>query len=113
MTAMYFHLARYGEDLLRPTLAGIAIVLLSTIFYVTQFNPGIEKTFHFIGSTQLGNQTQWEKAFERSFADFIPILPLGGSNFLIDDIIKLFGGVLSFALLAIALRRKFERKFRH
>jgi hypothetical protein len=30
---------------------------------------------------------------------------------IIDYIIKIFGGGLTFVLLAIALRRKFERKY--
>jgi uncharacterized protein YjbI with pentapeptide repeats len=123
LTAWYYHLARYGEDLLRPTLAGIIIVLLSTILWLTQSNPSTEPKLciscdhllsHFIGLSQVGNQTQWEKAFERGFSDFFPLLPPGSKGtVLIDYIIKILGGVLSFALLAIALRRKFERKFRH
>jgi hypothetical protein len=34
-------LTGFGEDLLRPTLVGIAIVILSTFFFVTQSNPSL------------------------------------------------------------------------
>jgi hypothetical protein len=59
------------------------------------------------------NSTHSLKAFERSFADFLPLLPLGSDIKIgvIDYIIKIVGGVLTFGLLAIALRRKFERKY--
>ena len=53
------------------------------------------------------------KAFERSFSDFLPLLPQGSDIKIgiIDYVIKIVGGVLTFGLLAIALRRKFERKY--
>jgi hypothetical protein len=51
----------------------------------------------FVGFAQAGNYTHWLKSFERSIADFVPLLPLGG--------------VLTFGLIAIALRRSFERKY--
>ena len=53
------------------------------------------------------------KAFERSLADFLPLLSLGGETKvrIIDYLIKIVGGPLTFGLLAIALRRKFERKY--
>ncbi|MBD0359379.1 MAG: hypothetical protein ICV56_01520 [Nitrososphaeraceae archaeon] len=53
------------------------------------------------------------KSFERSFTDFIPLLPMGSEIKVevIDYIIKIVGGALTFGLLAIALRRKFERKY--
>jgi hypothetical protein len=55
------------------------------------------------------------KAFERSIAGFIPLLPLG-SNIkvgIIDYVIKIVGGAVTFGLIAIALRRRFERRYRH
>jgi hypothetical protein len=68
---------------------------------------------HVTGFTQLGNHIQWEKAFERSFANFLPLLSLGTDIKIgiVDYIIKIVGGVLTFGLIAIALRRKFERKY--
>ncbi len=55
------------------------------------------------------------KAFEISIAGFIPLLPLG-SNIevgIIDYVIKIVGGAVTFGLIAIALRRRFERRYRH
>jgi hypothetical protein len=53
------------------------------------------------------------KAFERSFVDFLPLLSLGEDIKvgIIDYVLKIVGGALTFGLLAIALRRKFERKY--
>jgi hypothetical protein len=53
------------------------------------------------------------KAFERSIADFDPILSLGSDIKvgIIDYVVKIVGGGLTFGLLLIALRRKFERKY--
>jgi hypothetical protein len=150
----YYHLSRYGEDLLRPTLAGIVIVVLSTLLWLTQENPTLEPTlpsiqdilfhtvsnssnstsiiaqaFHnittnttlatpmgenrFVGVEQFGNGTQWQKAFERAIADFVPLLPLGSNTKVgvIDYVIKIAGGAVTFGLIVIALRRRFERKY--
>ena len=51
-------------------------------------------------------------AFQRSIADFLPLLslPTGIRQGVIDYITKIVGGVLTFGLLAIAFR-KFERKY--
>lgn len=61
----------------------------------------------------IANHTQWQKAFERSFADFLPLLPLGSEIQvgLSDYVIKILGGALTFGSIAITLRRKFERKY--
>jgi hypothetical protein len=69
----------------------------------------------FAGLDKVLNPDQWSKAFERSIGDFLPVITLP-SNFkigLMDFLIKIVGGALTFALLAIALRRRFERRFRH
>jgi hypothetical protein len=40
LTGWYYHLSRYGESIWRPTLAGVVIVLLATLFWLTvQSNP--------------------------------------------------------------------------
>jgi hypothetical protein len=114
LIGLYYHLLRYGEDLLRPALIGVVVVFLSTLFWLIQANPIHEPSFsHVVGFTRAGNGTHWLKAFERSFADFLPLLSLGSDTKvgIIDYIIKIVGGVLTFGLLAIALRRKFERKY--
>ncbi len=123
----YYHLSRYGEDLLRPTLAGILIVSLSTSFWLTQSRPTLEPTLNltyikpeianhtstFILLKNATNYMHLLKAFQRSIADFIPLLPLGGDTKVgaIDYVIKLVGGAVTFGLIAIALRRRFERKY--
>lgn len=62
---------------------------------------------------QAGNLTHWLTAFERSLVDFSPLLSLPGDIKVgvIDYIIKIVGSALTFGLLLIALRRKFERKY--
>ena len=137
LTGLYYHLSRYGESISRPTLIATITVFASTLFWLTQSNPSLEPHFTsffgdntgavvavansssnpttstFVGFEKAGNATQWQKAFERSFADFLPLLPLGGDIKvgIIDYIIKIFGGALTFGLLIIAFRRKFERKY--
>lgn len=123
LTGLYYHLSRYGESISRPTLIALITVFLSTLFWVTQGNPTLEPHFDptletvststFVGFEKAGNATQWLEGFERSLAGFLPFLSAGGETQvgIIDYIIKIFGGGLTFVLLAIALRRKFERKY--
>jgi uncharacterized protein YjbI with pentapeptide repeats len=134
LTGLYYHLSRYGESISRPTLIAAITVFASTLFWVTQSHPFLEPHFSFflgsntsapvadssssttstfIGFAKIGNASQWQKSFERSLADFIPFLSLGGDIKvgIIDYIIKIVGGALTFGLLLIAFRRKFERKY--
>jgi hypothetical protein len=122
LTGLYYHLSRYGEDLMRPTLVGIVILALSTLFWSMQSDPSLYPTFssnmhnpysNFSGLPNHIDKTQLLKAFERSFADFIPFLSFGeGSKLgIVDYIVKITGGALTFGLIAIALRRRFERKY--
>jgi hypothetical protein len=121
LIGLYFHLSDYGESVTKPTLTGIVTIFLSTLFWLTQSNPHSEPHFqlidnstsHFIGMYQSGNLTHWLKSFERSLGDFLPLLSLqGGIQIgIVDYIIKIVGGALTFGLLIIALRRKFERKY--
>jgi hypothetical protein len=136
LTGWYYHLSGYGESIWRPTLAGLVIVFLSTLFWLLQSNPTLEPslstiecnadvisdatrsgTSKFIGLCEYGsgNNTHWLKAFERGIADFIPLLPLGNNIHvgIIDYVIKIVGGAVTFGLIAIALRRRFERRYRH
>jgi hypothetical protein len=136
LTGWYYHLSRYGESISRPTVADIVIVFLSTLFWLMQSNPTVEPSLSttectstvisdatrnniskFLGLCEYGmrNDTHWLKAFERSIADFIPLLPLGEGIKVgvIDYVIKIVGGAVTFGLIAIALRRRFERRYRH
>jgi hypothetical protein len=53
------------------------------------------------------------KVVNSPMSDFIPLLSLPSEVKigLIDYVIKIVGGALTFGLIAIALRRKFERKY--
>jgi hypothetical protein len=93
LTGWYYNLSRYGEDLLRPILAGLVFIFLSTLFWSMQENPGLKPslsifqfndatnniTSKFVGLDKFGNGAHWLKASERSVADFIPLLPLGSN----------------------------------
>ena len=72
-------------------------------------------TSKFVGLDKFRDGAHWLKASERSVADFIPLLPMGtGIEVgIIDYVIKIVGGAVTFGLIAIALRRRFERKYRH
>jgi hypothetical protein len=126
LTGLYYHFSKYGESIVRPTIIGAITVGLSTLFWLTQNNPTAEPSLsaiskhsshmsNFINMTYLSvwNNTHVLKAFERSFADFLPLLSLGSDIKvgIVDFIIKIVGGALTFGLLAISLRRKFERKY--
>jgi hypothetical protein len=135
LTGWYYHLSRYGESIWRPTLAGGVIVILSTLFWLMQSNPTVEPSLSttkcnqvvisyatenniskFIGlcGYGIGTSAHWLKAFERSLADFLPLLPTGDFKMgIIDFVIKIIGGAVTFGLIAIALRRRFERRYRH
>jgi hypothetical protein len=129
LTGWYYHLSRYGESIWRPTLVGLIIVFLSTSFWLTQSRPTLEPTLNFTNTSpdianhistfillkNATNHAHWLKAFERSIADFIPLLPLGEGIKVgvIDYVIKIVGGAVTFGLIAIALRRRFERRYRH
>jgi hypothetical protein len=129
LNGLYYHFSRYGESIWRPTAIGVITVGLSTLFWLIQNDPTAEPSYTFIGTEHIDtdtisnfinmtrlevwNSTHLLKAFERSVADFIPLLSLP-SNFkvgVIDYIVKIVGGALTFGLIIIALRRKFERKY--
>jgi hypothetical protein len=82
-------------------------------FVVNSSNSFYNLVSHFVYLNQAGNSTHWFAAFQRSLADFLSLLslPSGIKVVVIDYIIKIVGGALTFGLLIIALRRKFERKY--
>jgi|tagenome__1003787_1003787.scaffolds.fasta_scaffold18574253_1 hypothetical protein len=69
----------------------------------------------FIGFAQITNGSQWSKAGERSLGVFLPLLsmPSDIKIGLSGYIIKIVGGAVVFGLIAIDLRRRFERKYTH
>jgi hypothetical protein len=125
---LYYHFSTYGESIVKPIIIGAIIVGLSTLFWLIQNDPTAEPSLsvitnnklhlsktvsNFINVTQILNNTHSLKAFERSLADFLPLLP-SPSNIkvgVIDFIVKIVGGALTFVLLGVPLRRKFERKY--
>lgn len=122
LTGLYYHLSRYGESISRPIILGGFIIGLSTLFWLMQNNPTGElsisynaKTLadNFVNFTQFSNNTHTLKAFERSLADFLPLLSMPNDTKIgiIDFMVKIVGGGLTFVLLGVALRRKFERKY--
>jgi hypothetical protein len=128
LTGWYYDLSRYGESLWRPTLAGLVIVFLSTLFWSMQEDPSLKpwlpifqyedetsNVTKFVGFDKFGDGNHWLKAYERSIAGFIPVLSFE-SNIkvgIINYVIKIVGGAVVFALIAVALRRRFERRYRH
>ena len=124
LTGLYYHFSNYGESIVRPTIIGAIIVGLSTIFWLIQNNPAAEPslsvipnkantTSNFINLTHLfvWNSSNLQTAFKRSLTDFLPLLSSSSNAAVIDFIVKIVGGALTFVLLGIALRRKFERKY--
>ena len=93
-------MSRYGESIPRPAIIGAITVFLSTLFWLTQSNPSLEPHFAptmetvssstFVGVREVYNDAQWLKPFERSFSDFLPLLPAGVFKVgIIDFIIKI------------------------
>jgi hypothetical protein len=82
---------------------------------VFQSNDAINNvTSKFVGLDKFGEGAHWLKASERSLADFIPLLPTGDFKMgIIDFVIKIIDGAVTFGLIAMALRRRFERRYRH
>jgi uncharacterized protein YjbI with pentapeptide repeats len=121
LTGLYYHLSRYGESFSRPALFGIGIVILSTLLWLTQPNPAADFSLQnitvpqIITVSEMDNKTSIELAFERGLTNFLPSLSFGTelNVGLLDVAFKIVGGAVTFGLIIIALRRKFERKFRH
>jgi hypothetical protein len=63
LTGLYKRFSDYGESIAKPTLIGVIIVGLSTLFWLMQSNPALQPTFssnaHFLYSnfTSLANST--------------------------------------------------------
>jgi hypothetical protein len=115
LTGLYYYLSRYGQSFLRPSLFGVGFVLFSTLLWSTQPNAGGDFLIYNITMLAIGNTTNFGIALERGLTNFLPSLSFGtGTNVgLIDVVFKILGGAVTFGLIIIALRRKFERKFRH
>ena len=121
ITGLYYHLSRYGQSFSRPSLFGIGIVLISTLLWLTQPNPAADFSIRdmtipqIITIPEMDNKTNIEITLERGLTNFLPGLSFGTelNAGLLDVAFKIVGGAVTFGLIIIALRRKFERKFRH
>ncbi len=121
LTGLYYHLSRYGQSFSRPALFGVGIVLFSTLLWLTQPNPATDFSIRdmtipqIITIPEMDNKTNIEIALERGLTNFLPSLSFGTelNVGLLDVAFKIVGGAVTFGLIIIALRRKFERKFRH
>jgi uncharacterized protein YjbI with pentapeptide repeats len=121
LTGLYYWLSKYGQDLLRPFLFTMGILIFSTLFWMLQPNAFTSEPsiIEFTGVQEIveGNSTHIIKSFERSISSLIPFispgLNLGIEKTVFADIVFTATGLLAFGLLIISLRRKFERRFRH
>jgi hypothetical protein len=127
LTGLYYRFSNYGESIAKPAIIGAITVGLSTLFWLIQNNATAETSLsviskhspqhisNFINMTYLSvwNSTHLLRSFERSISDFLPLLPQGDDIKvgIVDFIIKILGGALTFVLLGVALRRKFKRKY--
>jgi uncharacterized protein YjbI with pentapeptide repeats len=113
LTNLYYRVADYGEDLRKPAVLSLVIFFASTLYWLLQSNPAtLEPSITVDGLNRLSDSGHIGKAIERSITDSLPFFTLGNAVVLQDYIFKSFS-LLSFAILAIPLRRRFERKFRH
>jgi hypothetical protein len=116
LTGLYYNLSEYGQSVLRPTLFGIGIIALSSFLWFTQPDHSLDFSVSEILFSQ-ENLTipHLQDSFERSILNFIPLLPSkeGIQLGMMDYLFKIIGGAVTFGLIIIALRRRFERKFRH
>jgi uncharacterized protein YjbI with pentapeptide repeats len=104
---LYYHLARYGESLFRPLIFGIAIITFSTLFWLISYD-----STAFQSSIATDDLVSGIKiSLERSIGNFL-VLPSPGREEGLGDYITKSLAIADLVLIGIALRRKFERKFR-
>src|SRR5437899_2303448 len=72
LTGLYYHLGHYGEDLFRPIIFGVTIIVLSTFFWLTHLD-----TTNFQSSFRIDDVIKLSTAFQRSIVDFLPLPNLG------------------------------------
>jgi hypothetical protein len=128
LIALYYLIANYGESLKRPFLFIVVILSVGTMFWIllpnintsipftielNGYNVSIPFTIELNGIQNITDYNYDMKALERSISGIIPFLtPSEEKPVLTDFVFKLLG-VLTFGILFISLRRKFERRFRH
>ena len=109
LTGLYYIVSLYGESLLRPTVfLAITIAVSSLIWLITSSPHEIQPSLNL---SDIGNYIPLITAVTRTIVDIVPFIPLSGAG--LGDIAVKSVGALVIGLLIIALRRKFERRFRH
>jgi hypothetical protein len=108
LTGLYYILSLYGESLLRPTIFLATIVIVSTLSWLATSSPNEMQPSH----TPFSNHTLTVTVVTRTVIDMMPFIPLSSGAGLGDIALKSIG-VVMIGLLIIALRRRFERRFRH
>jgi hypothetical protein len=122
LTGLYYRFSTYGESIAKPAIIAAITGGLSTLVWLMHSNPTLQPSFssnvripysNFTGLANATNYVQWQEAFKRSLEDFVPVLSIESDTKvgIVDFIVKIFGGALTFVLLGVALRRKFERKY--
>lgn len=111
---LYRSTSKYGESLFLPTLLLSILILSSFSFWYIVGNSNLY--FRFVTcfeDTEFSRDSMdiWF-ALERSFSGVVPLLNFNESVCLADYWFKILGTII-LGLIFIALRRKFERRFRH
>lgn len=117
---LYFHLSTYGENEVKP-LTGLAILFVISFSAWFIYSSGIYERLVYQIANLISMSTgaiNWDGikvvegirlGFERAMSNFFQV---NNESTFFDYIIRI-GLVLELGLLFIALRRKFERRFRH
>ncbi len=111
---LYRSTSKYGESLFLPIFFLSILILSSFSFWYTVENSSLY--FRFVTcfddkEFSIDSMDIWSP-LERSFSGVFPFLPFNESVCFADYSFKILGTVI-LGLIFIALRRKFERRFRH
>jgi uncharacterized protein YjbI with pentapeptide repeats len=116
LNEIYHLLSDYGESYSRPLGLGMSIVFIATVWFYIKSNI-LDLAICFIKPSIILIQCivtiPLAEAFKRTVIDFLPFSGFTIPNPSFEDIILKVLGFGVFGLLFIALRRKFERRFRH
>jgi len=102
LIVLYYHLCNYGEGFRNQIIISVIIVTLSTIYFLMQTASTIQLSLNHDNVALIGN------AIYKSLTAFLQLR----SDSVPDYIIRIASAPV-LGTLFIALRRKFERRFRH
>jgi len=112
LIGIYRLISNYGESLFFAFIFISLIFFIFTIFWYFQSNATTTNPSIF-QYKEFDNHTQWNLSLKRSISDLIPFFPFKIDPPSIYDYFLKALGVLSFGIVFISLKRKFERRFRH